>query len=114
MYRSPGQTAPATLLFPLHTQKQGGVPPRKNVGAPTFLIFPLIFRTFLLLMGLQQNRGKEEKSWPRKFGRGAKGALERTSAKVGNEARSNLTNVSLGGRGFSPDVKGIENVGFSP
>jgi hypothetical protein len=35
-----------TLLFPLLTQKQGGVPTRKNVGAPTFLIFSLIFRTF--------------------------------------------------------------------
>jgi hypothetical protein len=35
------------LLFPLLTQKQGGTPPAKNVGAPTFLIFPLIFRTFL-------------------------------------------------------------------
>ena len=32
-----------TLLFPLHTQKQGGIPPVENVGAPTFLIFPLIF-----------------------------------------------------------------------
>ena len=38
-----------SLLFPLLTQKQGGVPPPKNVGAPTFLIFPLIFRTFSLL-----------------------------------------------------------------
>src|SRR5580704_2049700 len=28
--------------------KTGGVYPPKNVGAPTFLIFPLIFRTFLL------------------------------------------------------------------
>ena len=35
------------LLFPLLTQKRGSVPPRKNVGAPTFLIFPLIFRPFL-------------------------------------------------------------------
>jgi hypothetical protein len=35
-----------TLLFPLLTQKQGGIPPPKNVGAPTFLIFALIFRTF--------------------------------------------------------------------
>ena len=32
-----------TLLFPLHTQKQGGIPPVENVGPPTFLIFPLIF-----------------------------------------------------------------------
>ena len=32
-----------TLLFPLHTQKQGGIPYVENVGAPTFLIFPLIF-----------------------------------------------------------------------
>jgi hypothetical protein len=36
------------LMFPLLTQKQGGVLPRKNVGAPTFLIFPLISRTFSL------------------------------------------------------------------
>jgi hypothetical protein len=57
--------------------KTGGTHSPKNVGPPTFLIFPLIFRTFLPLMGPQQNRGKEEKSWPRKFGRGAKGALER-------------------------------------
>jgi hypothetical protein len=34
-----------SLLVPLHTQKQGGCP-LKNVGAPTFLIFPHIFRTF--------------------------------------------------------------------
>jgi hypothetical protein len=33
-----------SLFFPLLTQKQGGGYPRKNVGAPTFLIFPLIFR----------------------------------------------------------------------
>jgi hypothetical protein len=33
----------ATPLFPLDTQKQGGTPPVENVGAPTFLIFPLIF-----------------------------------------------------------------------
>ena len=37
MYRSPGQTIPATLLFPLLTQKRG-VFPRKNVGAPTFAL----------------------------------------------------------------------------
>ena len=36
-----------TPLFPLLTQKQGGAPSPKNVGAPTFLIFPIIFRTFL-------------------------------------------------------------------
>ena len=35
-----------TLLFPLLTQKQWGIPPVENVGAPTFLIFPVIFRTF--------------------------------------------------------------------
>ena len=74
-----------SLLLPLLTQKQGGVPPPKNVGAPTFLIFPLIFRTFLPLTGPQQNRGEEV----------------RRSHKC-----------SLGGRGFSPDVKGIKNVGF--
>jgi hypothetical protein len=37
-----------TPLFPLLTQKQGSIPP-ENVGAPTFLIFPHIFRTFLAL-----------------------------------------------------------------
>jgi hypothetical protein len=62
VYQSPGQTAPATLLFPLHTQYRG-MYRSKNVGAPTFLIFPLIFRTFLPLTGLQPNRGKEERSW---------------------------------------------------
>ena len=36
------------LLFPLLTQKRGECTPPKNVGAPTFLIFPLIFRTFSL------------------------------------------------------------------
>ncbi len=35
-----------TLLSPLHAQKQGGIPPVENVGAPTFLIFPLIFYGF--------------------------------------------------------------------
>ena len=48
---------PLTLLFPLHTksrlvslffplltQKQGGGYPRKNVGAPTFLIFRIFSR----------------------------------------------------------------------
>jgi hypothetical protein len=34
-------------LFPILTQKGGSVLPPKNVGAPTFLIFPLIFCTFL-------------------------------------------------------------------
>ena len=42
-------TSPVCLLFPLLTQKRGSIPPPKNVGAPTFLIFPLIFRTFVLL-----------------------------------------------------------------
>jgi len=37
-----------SLLFPLHTQKQWECTPPKNVGAPTFVIFPLIFRYFLL------------------------------------------------------------------
>ena len=41
-------------LFPLLTQKQAGVPPRENVGAPTFLIFPLIFCTFLALSAGQR------------------------------------------------------------
>jgi len=68
-----------SLLIPLLTQKQRGVPQRKNVGAPTFLIF----RTFLPLTGQQHNRGKEERSWPRKFGRGAKGALERPALHWG-------------------------------
>jgi hypothetical protein len=34
-----------TPFFPLLTQKQGDIPP-ENVGAPTFLFFPHIFRTF--------------------------------------------------------------------
>ena len=42
-------TSLVSLLFPLLTQKQGGIPPRRNVGAPTLLIFPLISRTFLSL-----------------------------------------------------------------
>ena len=55
-----------TPLFPLHTriplvspffpllmQKQG-VYLAENVGAPTFLIFPLIFRTFLALSALRR------------------------------------------------------------
>jgi hypothetical protein len=32
-------SSPATPLFPLLTQKQGSVPPLKNVGAPTFSLF---------------------------------------------------------------------------
>jgi hypothetical protein len=83
-------TSLVCLLFPLLTQKQGEEVSLaktlscclacfgcslKNVGAPTFLIFPLIFRTFLPLTGLQHDRGKEEKSLPRKFGRDAKCAL---------------------------------------
>ena len=35
-------------FFPLLTQKQGSIPP-ENVGAPTFLIFPHTFCTFLAL-----------------------------------------------------------------
>ena len=42
------KTSPVTPLFPLLTQKQGGTLPLKNVGAPTFSIFPLIFRAFSL------------------------------------------------------------------
>ena len=47
-------TGLVSLLFPLLTPKQGGVPPRENVGAPTFLIFPLIFCTFLALSAGQR------------------------------------------------------------
>ena len=47
-------TSLVCLLFPLLTQKQGGVPPPKNVGAPTFSIFPLIFRTFLVLSAVRR------------------------------------------------------------
>ena len=62
---------PLTLLFPLHTksrlvslffplltQKQGGGYPRKNVGAPTFLIFPLIFRIFSRPRRLQEQKAR--------------------------------------------------------
>jgi hypothetical protein len=92
------KSSPVTSLFPLLTQKQGEEVSLaktlscrlacfgcllRNVGAPTFLIFPLRFRTFLPLTGLQHNRGKEERSWPRKFGRGAKGALERPALHWG-------------------------------
>ena len=47
-------TGLVSLLFPLLTPKQGGVPPRENVGAPTFLIFPVISRTFLALSMVQR------------------------------------------------------------
>jgi hypothetical protein len=40
------KSSPVTLLFPLLTQKQGSTPPSKNVGAPTFSIFPHIFCSF--------------------------------------------------------------------
>jgi hypothetical protein len=40
------KSSPVTPLFPLLTQKQASTPPSKNVGAPTFLIFPHIFRSF--------------------------------------------------------------------
>src|SRR5258707_1869274 len=39
------KSPPVTPLFPLLTQKQGSTPLSKNVGAPTFLIFPHIFRS---------------------------------------------------------------------
>src|SRR5258708_3559896 len=39
------KSAHVTPLFPLLTQKQGSTPRSKNVGAPTFLIFPHIFRS---------------------------------------------------------------------
>src|SRR5258707_225536 len=39
------KSSPVTPLFPLLTQKQGSTPRSKNVGAPTFLIFPHIFRS---------------------------------------------------------------------
>jgi hypothetical protein len=88
----PQHTKPplVSLLIPLLTQKQGeevslaktlscrracfGCSLR-NVGAPTFLIFPLIFRTFLPFTGLEHNRGEEEKSWlPDRAGTGARPA----------------------------------------
>jgi hypothetical protein len=75
-----------SLVSPTYA-KTGGVPPPKNVGAPTFLIFPLIFHTFLSFTGLQHNQGEEEKSWHRRFGRGAKGALP---DRVGTGARPAL------------------------
>jgi hypothetical protein len=53
---------PQLFCFP-YIRKYRGMYRSKNVGAPTFLIFPLIFRTFLPLTGLQPNRGKEERSW---------------------------------------------------
>ena len=40
------KSSPVTPLFPLLTQKQGSTPPSKNVGAPTFSIFPHIFCSF--------------------------------------------------------------------
>jgi hypothetical protein len=40
------KSSPVTPLFPLLMQKQGSTPPSNNVGAPTFLIFPHIFRSF--------------------------------------------------------------------
>jgi hypothetical protein len=40
------KSSPVTPLFPLLTQKRGRTPPSENVGAPTFLIFPHIFRSF--------------------------------------------------------------------
>ena len=43
-----------SLLFPLPMQKQRGMPPVENVGAPTFLIFPHIFRTFLALSAVRR------------------------------------------------------------
>jgi len=51
-----------------YTQKQGGTHPPKNVGAPTFVIFPLIFHTFLVLSGCeglaQVRRGLSEREGP--------------------------------------------------
>jgi len=41
------KTTLVCLLFPLHAQKRGAITPVENVGAPTFLFFPLIFRTSL-------------------------------------------------------------------
>ena len=42
-----------SLVSPTYA-KQGGVPLRENVGAPTFLIFPVISRTFLALSMVQR------------------------------------------------------------
>ena len=75
----------ASLFFPLLTQKQGGGYPRKNVGAPTFLIFPLIFCSFSLshrrVPRIRRRRwgkraGPPKAGWPRSSIRGAKGAHE--------------------------------------
>ena len=80
-------------LFPLHTQKWRGTPPVENVGAPTFLIFTLIFRTFLSLAGpelghfvvaeLQIGHSIGRERWPRRSIRGAKDALERPAIRWG-------------------------------
>jgi hypothetical protein len=76
-------------FFPLLTQKQGGGYPRKNVGAPTFLIFPLIFRIFPIRADCKSRRpasegGPTERGgWPRRSIRGANGALERPALHLG-------------------------------
>ena len=53
-------TSLVSLLFPLHTQKQGGVPPPKNVGAPTFSIFPLIFALFCFRLAVSSSPSPAE------------------------------------------------------
>ncbi len=62
--------------------KTRGCTPVENVGAPTFLIFPLLFSTFLPLTGLQHNRGKEERGWLAS----SVGTSERSAHKIGDQA----------------------------
>ena len=58
------RTGLVCLLFPLHAQKRGAIPPVENVGAPTFLIFLLIFRTFLWLAARRSGRPlQEQEGW---------------------------------------------------
>ncbi len=63
--------------------KTKGYTPVENVGAPTFVIFPMIFSTFLHHTGLQHGRGKEEKRWLASF----VGTSKRPVATSGNQAK---------------------------
>src|SRR6266481_1921642 len=55
------KSSPVTPLFPLLTQKQGSTPLSKNVGAPTFLIFPHIFRSSAGRRLTPENAGRAPK-----------------------------------------------------
>src|SRR5258705_6771837 len=55
------KSSPVTPLFPLLAQKQGSTPRSKNVGAPTFLIFPHIFRSFAGRRFTPENAGRAPK-----------------------------------------------------